>query len=261
MKVWQTDRVSGAGVWTLVDIGIPGTTAETAGVLMLDRTTGKLHMRFRRDLEDVFPDDADILAEVEPQLHAWSEEMGGEGALGWLEENASNWIRVAERQEVEIGDPRSTLAWLYHRYIKPRVLPFRTHLPLYSLEAAAGRWGPERDVENEPAEWVEAPSGLRLQEDMFVARVVGRSMEPLIPEGSLCVFRAGVAGTRQNRRVLVVNYGEPGEQRFTIKRYNRLSGERILLEPLNPDFEPWEIDPRESGHIAVIAEFIDVLQA
>jgi phage repressor protein C with HTH and peptisase S24 domain len=155
------------------------------------------------------------------------------------------------------------------------VLPFRTHLPLYSLQAAAGRWGPERDVESEPEEWVEAPEGLRLTPDMFVAQVVGRSMEPLIPAGSLCVFRAGTAvtGSRQGKKVLVMNAAEPGEQRFTVKRYESVKRSvdetreehmKVILHPLNPAFEPWEIDyePFElesSGRIRVVAEFVRVL--
>ena len=37
---------------------------------------------------------------------------------------------------------------------------------------------------------------------MFVARVVGRSMEPAIPDGAWCLFAAPVTGTRQGRIVL-----------------------------------------------------------
>jgi phage repressor protein C with HTH and peptisase S24 domain len=71
-------------------------------------------------------------------------------------------------------------------------------------------------MEVEPEEWVEAPEGLRITDDMFVAHVTGRSMEPRIPNGSLCVFRGNVAGSRQNKLVLVMLYGVAGENRFTI---------------------------------------------
>jgi len=50
--------------------------------------------------------------------------------------------------------------------------------------------------------WVRAPSKLRLTLDMFVGRMVGRSMEPRIPDGSLCVFRAGVVGSWQVKLLL-----------------------------------------------------------
>jgi phage repressor protein C with HTH and peptisase S24 domain len=43
---------------------------------------------------------------------------------------------------------------------------------------------------------------------MFVAQVVGRSMEPLIPDGSLCIFRHGVRGSRQGKRLLIEKFSE-----------------------------------------------------
>ncbi len=45
--------------------------------------------------------------------------------------------------------------------------------------------------------WVRAPENLRLHEGMFVATVVGRSMEPRIPDGSACIFRAPVTGSQK----------------------------------------------------------------
>ena len=101
-------------------------------------------------------------------------------------------------------------------------------------------------MEADQEDWIEAPADLRLTEDMFVAHVVGRSMEPRIPAGSLCIFRRNVTGSRQGRLVLVENYGETGENRYTIKRYTSLKRqtgeeewehETIRLEPLNPEYE------------------------
>ena len=40
-------------------------------------------------------------------------------------------------------------------------------------------------------------------------------MEPRIPDGSLCVFRYNVVGSRNGKLVLVMHYGETGENRFT----------------------------------------------
>lgn len=263
--------------YCVLDVSLPGSAGESAGVLLVDGSGG-YHQRFRRDLADLAPEDSDILEALPDDLAAKADELGGLELLQWLEENASSFIRVSDREAVSASsDPSETLRWLYHRNIRPRVLPFRTHLPLYSLQAAAGRWGPERDVESDPEDWVEAPAGLRrMSEDMFVARVVGRSMEPLIPAGSLCVFRGGTAvtGSRQGKRVLVANFGEPGEQRFTVKRYESVKRQvdetrtehlRVILHPLNPEFESWELDYEpgdleSSGRIRVIAEFVQVLE-
>jgi hypothetical protein len=147
---------------------------------------------------------------------------------------------------------------------RSRILPFVTHLPLFSLRAAAGRFG--EDMEVEPEDWVEAPPGLRLTQDMFVVRVVGRSMEPRIPDGSLAVFRYQPPGSRQGKVVLVWNRGasESGGE-FTVKVYRSRKGpaengwrhEEIVLEPENPDFEPLHLDA--SADYRVLGEFVRVL--
>jgi SOS-response transcriptional repressor LexA len=105
---------------------------------------------------------------------------------------------------------------------------------------------------------------------MFVAQVVGKSMQPAIPDGSYCLFTAPVTGTRQGKIVLVQLRDaidpENGE-RYTVKRY--LSEEvtdgdswrhvRITLQPLNPDFQPIERTGAEEGELQVVAEFVEVL--
>jgi hypothetical protein len=100
---------------------------------------------------------------------------------------------------------------------------------------------------------------------MFVAHVVGRSMEPLIPDGSLCIFRAPVTGSRQGRWLLIEDFGQKDAlSRYTVKRYavhasRDESAEReapIRLEPRNPEFEAFELD---GDRFRVIAEFVQVL--
>ena len=150
---------------------------------------------------------------------------------------------------------------------------------LEDLEAAAGKFGDPHGALGEVADretrWIEVDSGRRLTPDMFAAKVVGRSMEPRIPEGSVCLFRRGVAGSRSGRIVLVrlrdAVDPETGE-RFTVKRFRsekRSTADgpwrhvRIRLEPLNPGFEPIELDAEDdagSGAVNIFAEFLEVLQ-
>jgi phage repressor protein C with HTH and peptisase S24 domain len=141
-----------------------------------------------------------------------------------------------------------------------------THLPRYSLAVAAGKLHGNQEVSEE--NWVEAPPDLRLTREMFLARIAGRSMEPLIPDGSLCVFRAGVTGSRQGRLVLVEALGRGSNDRYTVKRYHSdktqdsegsWTHQRIRLEPLNPEFEAWDLDPQDQESLRVIAEFVRVL--
>ncbi|MCZ7640696.1 MAG: S24 family peptidase [Verrucomicrobia bacterium] len=78
---------------------------------------------------------------------------------------------------------------------------FKTLLPLYSLKAAAGYLGEGEAVEAEA--WIEADGVGRLDDQRFVCRAVGRSMEPGIRDGDYVVFRARPAGTRLGKIVLV----------------------------------------------------------
>ena len=105
---------------------------------------------------------------------------------------------------------------------------------------------------------------------MFVGQVIGRSMEPRIPDSAYCLFASPVAGARQGRTVLVrlQDAVDPDTgQRFTVKRYRSAKAAdedgwrhvRIVLEPLNPDFEPVELVADDEDSVAVVAELVEVI--
>lgn len=256
--------MSGTGHFTILQAALPGAAPENIGVLLVDEA-GSAHVKMRRDLRSLADeDDAEYLEALQFDLGQKAGELGGSSLMNWLIENASNFLRVSDPEETAIHWVEADLRRIYSQHVHAKVLPFQTHLPQYTLAAAAGSWGEAMEADEE--DWVEAPPDLRLTEDMFVAHVVGRSMEPRIPAGSLCVFRRNVTGSRQGRLVLVENYGETGENRYTIKRYTSVkrSGEEgdwehetIRLEPLNPDYEPWELSP---SNIRVAGEFVRVLE-
>jgi len=143
---------------------------------------------------------------------------------------------------------------------------FKTLLPLYSLKAAAGYFGEGEAVE--PEAWIDASSIGRLDEQMFIARAVGRSMEPRIHDGDYCVFRAKPTGTRNGKIVLVQYRGSADPETggsFTIKRYrsqktinqdSEWSHNQISLEPLNSDYGPIVLNPESEGDVRLIAEYI-----
>jgi SOS-response transcriptional repressor LexA len=146
---------------------------------------------------------------------------------------------------------------------------FKTLLPLYSLEAAAGYFGNGEAVE--PQGWVEVDGIGKLNERMFVCRVVGHSMEPTMQDGDYVVFRAKPTGTRQGKIVLAQYRGIADPDTggaFTVKRYSseKEAAEdgdwrhnRVVLSPLNPDYEPIVVSPDEAESIQILAEFITVL--
>lgn len=146
---------------------------------------------------------------------------------------------------------------------------FRTLLPLYTLKAAAGYFGSGEAVE--PEAWVEADGVGRIDDQMFVCRAVGRSMEPTIHNGDYMVFRAKPAGTRQGKIVLA-QYRGPADPdtggAFTVKRYSsdkESDGQggwehrRVVLSPTNPEYQ--SIVLAAAPDVTVLAEFITVLRA
>ena len=258
-------------VWSVLEVAPAGHDPLPLGILLVDRATGELRMRFRDSaaIEGLEEQEIEILEHLEPDLAAKALESGGEALLASLEDSLSGFFRIGDRTAESLsGDPRQLLDRLFEDLVDPTVTPFVTHLPLYSLRAAATRFGEGMSSEQEG--WVRAPADLTLHDNMFVARVVGRSMEPLIPDGSLCVFRAGVTGSRQGKRLLIEQFGETDfASRYTVKRYTSVKRavpndedseawehERIRLEPLNRDFPAFDLGPEG---FRVIAEFVRVL--
>ena len=146
-------------------------------------------------------------------------------------------------------------------------------VPLVPLQAAAGSFGDPHAIPDESDwEWVELDTARSLRPGMFVAQVVGKSMEPRIPDGAYCLFASPVTGTRQGRTVLVQLHDavdpDTGE-RFTVKRYRseKTADEggwrhvSIVLEPNNPEFRPIELKTEDEGSVAVVAELVDVIGA
>ncbi len=145
-----------------------------------------------------------------------------------------------------------------------------TCVPLVPLKAAAGAFGDPQHVEVEGCEWVAVETRHRLRPGMFVAQVVGKSMEPMIPDGAYCLFRAPVGGTRQGKTVLVQlrdTIDPETSQRYTVKRYESEKAqagdawrhEKITLKPINPDFKPIVLTDANEGEFQVIAEVVEVL--
>ena len=253
--------------YSVLNVSLP-TFEGAAGVILEDPAAGRLYVRMRRDWDQVAPDEAEVLSAIEDDLANKAAEMGASALLAQLEDTLSNAVTVSERRETIVADFERGLARLYREHVRSTVREYVTHLPRYSLAVAAGPFLENREVEADG--WDEAPSGLRITKDQFVARIAGESMEPLIPDGSLCIFRRFGAGSRQGKLVLVEALGRGDNDRYTVKRYysekTRTGDETdpegahasIRLEPLNPAFEAWDLDPDEDRY-RVLAEFVQVL--
>ncbi len=258
--------ITNAANLSVLELEVPGREPVAGGVLLEDPSQDRLYLRLRRDWEEIAPEEIETLSALEFDLAAKAIEMGASRLLRYLEETLSNFLRIGDRREVMVEDFERAVGHLYREHVRSTVRRFVTHLPRYSLAVAAGKFLENQEVTEEG--WEEAPPGLKLTPAMFLARIAGRSMEPLIPDGSLCVFRAGVTGSRQGRLVLVEALGRGVNDRHTVKRYRSVKAQnpdgswthqRIRLEPLNPEFEAWDLNPGDEESLRVIAEFVRVL--
>ncbi len=146
------------------------------------------------------------------------------------------------------------------------VRPFDNCVPLMTLKAAAGGFGESFD--QEAADWVVPATKKRLQHGMFVAQVVGKSMEPRIPDGAYCLFQTPVIGSRTGR-ILLMQHRDIHDQEtggsFTVKKFDssQVTGKHsdregsIYLRALNPEYEP--IVVRSGEEVEVVAEMVEVL--
>ena len=190
----------------------------------------------------------------------------------WMASEAYRRLKSDDAgQELEQAGPYLLPSRL--RIVEPQPeARYVTCVPLVPLKAAAGAFSDPQHLDDDEFEWVAVETTRRLRRGMFVAQVVGKSMEPRIPDGAYCLFAAPVEGTRQGRTVLVqmrdVTDPESG-QRYTVKRYQSDKAShgdswrhtKIILKPVNTDFAPIVLTSAEEGQLQVVAEVVEVLGA
>ena len=227
----------------------------------------KFELVFRNLLENLFVERMDQNEEI--FVRFMNDGSFQKIVTAWMASEAYRRLRIDGEESVAApGDPRSLPPRL--RIVAPRPEDrYVTCVPLVPLEAAAGAFSDPQHVNDEDFEWVAVETRHRLRRGVFVAQVVGKSMEPTIPDGAHCLFRAPVEGTRHGRIVLVqmLDGMDPESgQRYTVKRYeSEKAGDRtswrhreIRLKPVNPDHEPIILTGGDEGALQVLAEVLDV---
>lgn len=146
---------------------------------------------------------------------------------------------------------------------------FYTYLPVYSLQAVATAF--KEQQKPELLGWKKIGDRRKLDKHMFVAQVVGKSMEPTIRDGSYCIFRYDQGGSRNGKVVLVESrqLTDPETNlKFTIKRYrsekevlgdDQWRHKKIALSPDNKAFKDIVLENVSGEDFHVVAEFIEVL--
>ncbi len=146
---------------------------------------------------------------------------------------------------------------------------YSTYLPVYSLQAVATAFREQQKPEL--LGWKKIDRKRKLDEHMFIAQVVGKSMELTIRDGSYCIFRYDQGGSRNGKVVLVESrqVTDPEtNQEFTIKRYrsekealadDQWRQKKITLSPDNKAFNDIVLENVSGDDFHVVAEFIEVV--
>jgi len=148
--------------------------------------------------------------------------------------------------------------------------PFKNCIPLYDLKAAAGEFS---ELQIDPStEWIAFEESFKYSDDYFVCKVLGESMNKVIPNNSWCLFKKDSGGTRNGKIVLAYKSdfkdSDFGGQ-YTVKKYtsNKTSTEEgwqhesIILKPESVDksYKDLVLSNDELTDFIVVGIFVKVL--
>ncbi len=145
---------------------------------------------------------------------------------------------------------------------------FQTALPVYDLAVKAESWG--NKVDPAVVGWARV-ARRPLDTDMFVAQVVGNSMEPGIPDGAWGLFRSFPAHallsptTLDGRRVVVrlPSKADPETGAYTLKRWRVTKMgtdgkiQEVALRPDNKALQQLVIT--QADEVRVVAEYLETI--
>ena len=180
-------------------------------------------------------------------------------------------------------ETRESIILPFRRLSLEEARPFENCVPLYDLKVAAGKFSDEQQITelyerlNEQDissnEWAELPDAFRHRRGLFVAQVVGESMNRRIPNGSWCLFSLDRGGSHQGKIVLaqhrdIADTDTGGH--YTVKRYESVKKvladgtwrhETITLRPdtTSPGYDPLIFNEAKEADVHVIAELVAVL--
>jgi SOS-response transcriptional repressor LexA len=144
-------------------------------------------------------------------------------------------------------------------------------IPFYNFYAAAGSFSEMQSNKDYSLIEVDALKGN--QDEYFACRCMGESMNRVIPNGALCLFRKYTGGSRNDKIVLVELFNTQDQDynsSFTVKTYSsskrldedgRSVSESIRLIPNSMDsgYDEIVLNEEDGCNYRVVGEFVRVL--
>lgn len=135
-----------------------------------------------------------------------------------------------------------------------KIIPFENSVPLYSLKVAAGEF---KFNESFPEEkFILVPDGVKITQDHFACKIIGNSMNKIVQDGQIALFKRYTGGSRNGLMVIAEYYDHQDldygscytfKEYFSQKTVNEESWlhEKIILKPKSFDssYQDIVIDP------------------
>ncbi|WP_432222137.1 DUF3427 domain-containing protein [Flavobacterium sp. TMP13] len=144
-------------------------------------------------------------------------------------------------------------------------------IPLYDFYAAAGTFS---EIQSEKEfTLIEGPEKSNINTDYFACKIIGDSMNRVIPNGSICLFKPYNGGSRNGKIVLIENIDiqdQDFNSAFTIKTYSsekNVSDEgwehaSIILRPNSFDdsYQSIVINEENGSEMRIVGEFVSIIK-
>jgi SOS-response transcriptional repressor LexA len=135
-----------------------------------------------------------------------------------------------------------------------QLIPFVNSVPLYSLKVAAGDLKLNEEFPTE--QFIMVPEGVRITKDHFACKIIGNSMNKIVQDGEIGLFKWYEGGSRNGLMVIAecTNLQDSDYSScYTFKEYHSQKvvteegwrHEKIILKPksYDPSYQDIIIDP------------------
>lgn len=151
------------------------------------------------------------------------------------------------------------------------ITELKNPIPFYDFYAAAGAFSEMQSEKNFTL--IEGPENINSNTAYFACKIVGESMNRVIPNGSVCLFKMSTGGSRNGKIVLVENLDlqdQDFNSAFTIKTY---TSEKLITEDswghtsisLRPNsyddtYKSIVINEENGAEMRIVGEFVQILE-
>ena len=239
----------------------------------------RLHLFIKKNNDEGM--DFYFMGEVSPELnHVQQTKMkndsGKEVSVVKIRFNLKNPVSTSIYNYLEQKDKVEDATQIKKNVISPiqTVIDFEPTLknpvPLYDFFAAAGTFSEMQSSKDFIL--IEGPENINHNNKYFACKVVGESMNRVIPNGSICLFKIDSGGSRNGKIVLVENRNiqdQDFNSAFTIKTYSSektvseegWKHDSIILRPNSYDdsYENISINEENGEGMRIVGEFVSIL--